>query len=643
MPPEDRSKIEELKKSLYSRNAPDIRTKRRLRFNPVEQQEVPTDWQHPEVKPEEAKLNPEYQHKTMAFTTKLFIGSLIFFVVAVGIGAFLISNGENIISANNIDITVNGPVSIAGGEPVVFDVQVANKNNITLEAVDLDVDFPPGTVDPNNRAKELKEFRETVEDIRPGAVGQKRITAIMYGEENTKRQVKVTVTYRVAGSNAVFKKTKDYEVLLSSSPLSLAVTGFKEVTAGQEFELQVTLTSNSSNVMKNLLLRTEYPFGYTLTSTDIKAEGNRSIWKVGDIPPHGKKTLKFKGRLEGQDGEARVFRFSAGAQSASSAVVIGTEYIATTKEISIQKPFISTGITFEGENATGEYNGVFNTPVRTSLAWFNNLPTAVIDGELSVKLSGNAFDKNSVSPGEGYYKSAENSISWNKITTEKLTSIGAGENGSVTFGFTPRNFTTPSRRVTNPTVTVELEVSGKRLSENNVPETVRTSARRTIKISSDLALGSQITRAGAFENTGPIPPKAEQPTTYTVTWTVDNTVNTVSGAEIVSQLPAYMKWTGKISPTTEDITFNNNNNQIVWKVGNVNTFTAGTTGTRKVSFQVSFTPSVAQVGQVPVLVQPSTLVGYDDFTGAKFTLQAQALTTKFNDQNFMSGQEVVAR
>lgn len=643
MTPAERSKIEELKKSLYSRTAPDIKQKRHVHFSSNEPTEVPTDWQHPPENDEEVKLNSEYQERKGSFFTKLLVGSLIFFIVAMSIGAYLILNGTNTISANNIVINVNGPVTVAGGDPVTFDIQVGNKNNIKLEAVDLAVDFPVGSVSAEDRSKELKQFRETMNDIEPGGVGQKRVSAVIYGEENSKKQVLITVSYKVAGSNAVFKKQKNYEVLISSSPLTISVDSFKEVTAGQEFNFEVTLASNSSDVIKNLLLRVEYPFGFTLTSTETKAEGNVSLWRVGDIPPHSKKTIKFRGQLEGQDGEVRAFRISAGAQSVKNPGTIGTEYVAALQEINIKKPFMSTSIAFGSDTNTGDHIGSFNASIPVTVSWFNNLPTAINDGEITIKLSGNAFDKTSVQPGQGYYRSADNEIVWNKQTTPALGRIGAGENGSLTFNFTPRNFSTPSRQISSPTVTVEVNVRGKRLSESNVQEDIVTSAKRVVKIPSSLTLASRITRSvGPFENTGPVPPKADKQTTYTITWTVDNTVNTVSGAEVRALLPVYVKWLNKVSPAGEDITYNSNNGLVAWRVGNVDAFTSQNNRRRQVSFQVALEPSLSQVGQVPFIVQDTTLVGLDDFTGVQLTNTQPALTTNFStDPAYRDGNDIV--
>jgi hypothetical protein len=80
VPPSDKSYIDELKKSLYSRSVPSVQTRRKVRFDGGNE-EVKTDWEHP---PEEEKkpvvLNTEYKNKSMSFFTKLFffIFGLIF-------------------------------------------------------------------------------------------------------------------------------------------------------------------------------------------------------------------------------------------------------------------------------------------------------------------------------------------------------------------------------------------------------------------------------------------------------------------------------------------------------------------------------------------------------------------------------------
>ena len=83
---DDQNKIGELNKSLYSRNTPDIRTKRRLRLHESEV-EVKTDWDHPkeEVTLPSNLLNEKYKDSNMSFFTKILLVSIVFFLASLGI------------------------------------------------------------------------------------------------------------------------------------------------------------------------------------------------------------------------------------------------------------------------------------------------------------------------------------------------------------------------------------------------------------------------------------------------------------------------------------------------------------------------------------------------------------------------------
>lgn len=643
------SKIEDIKKGLYSRSAPDIRAKRRLHFR-EKTFDVKSDWENSPERAaldntEPVELNEEYVDHSMSFFTKLLIGSALFFAIAVGIGAYLVFNGSNIVSANNVDIEVSGPVSVAGGDILPLDIQVSNKNNIKLEVVDLTVDFPEGTANPDKITEEMKTFRQTLDDIEPGGVSQKTVQAVVFGEENSKKQITVKVDYRVKGSNALFYKEKIYEVLVTSSPIQLTVDSYKEVNSGQQFDLTVSLVSNSQQVLKNLVLKGTYPAGFSFISSNVKPVGDNGTWKIGDLPSKGKKTITIKGKLEGQDDEDRVFRFVAGAASAKNDKFIGTQYITAAQSLTIKKPFISVNVSLDNDSGTGEYNAQFNSPVRIQVEWFNNLPTSVIDSEIHVKLSGSAYDKASVSPDQGYFQSVNNEIVWNKVTTPGLASIDAGGGGKVTFTVTPRDLGNPSRPIQNPDLSLSVSVQGKRNSETNVPEAIASSATRHIRVASTVALSGRVVRSsGPFVNTGTVPPASEKATTYTIFWTVYNASNNVSNAQVKAKLPPYVKWVNAVNPTTEDVTYNSVDGQITWNIGNLRPYTGSGAQKKEVAFQVSFEPGVDQIGKAPQLVGSVVLNAIDDFTGITLTSIQDELNTRYStDPVFKDGDEVVVQ
>jgi hypothetical protein len=96
-------------------------------------------------------------------------------------------------------------------------------------------------------------------------------------------------------------------------------------------------------------------------------------------------------------------------------------------------------------------------------------------------------------------------------------------------------------------------------------------------------------------------------TTYTVTWTVTNPLNNLTGATVVATLPPYMKWLNNVSPDSEKVSYDSNTNQITWNVGNVSSGAGSISPAREVSFQVSILPSVSQIGSTPDLIEQATV------------------------------------
>jgi hypothetical protein len=645
-PDQDKNRIEELKKSLYSRNAPDVRTRRKLRFTD-KPATVPTDWEHPsEGENEPVVLNTEYQDRHhMSFFTKLLIASAVFCVLAVSIGAFIFFNGANLISANNIDIQITGPVSIAGGEPVTFDITAKNNNNVDLQVVDMNVEFPAGTTDPDNPAQTLSTYRSLIGDMSAGSSAHKTIRAIMFGEENLQKEILVSLTYSIKGSTAVFTKTQTYDVLISSSPINVTVSSFKEITSGQEFDLKVDLKSNSEQTLKNVLLKASYPFGYNFISSNLPPLADNATWRIGDIPAGAKKSIVIHGSLSGEDSDVRAFHFTVGAQSTKDPKSIATQYSVVEQDMTIQKPFISLNIAIENDSTSVNHVGKFGEPQRVEITWFNNLPNAVSNVEIKAKLAGSAYDKNMVTADQGFFNSSSDEIVWNEQTNRDLASMPAGASGKVSFTITPSDKGSASNPVVNPTITIVANVSGNRTQESHVPQALAGAVTRAIRVSSNVNLSGRVVRTvGPFPNTGPIPPKAEQATTYTVIWDVDNTSSTVGNAQVTALLPAYVKWLSVVSPSSEDVSYDSHTGQITWNIGNVSTYTLTSSHRRELAFQISLTPSVSQVGQSPILVNQTTLSAQDTFTGAQLKSSQDTLTTRFStDPAYQNSQETVVR
>ena len=567
-----------------------------------------------------------------SFPLKILFGSIVFFILALCVVAYKFLGGGNIVSSDNIQVTVQAPISVAGGEVMPFEIDIKNNNNTTLSGADLGVVFPSGAKEALDTSLQAKNVQSFIGDILPGQTVKKNLSVALFGSENEKKDINLTLEYKVAGSNSLFNKTKAFSVLISSSPVNIVVTGPAEVNTNQLVNYSVDVTSNSPTVAKDLLLRVEYPFGFAFTRSDPNTFSKNNSWLLGDLAPGEKRTIKFSGTLSGQEGEERGFNFSIGSQSKTDTSVIGVPFASSFSSVTIRRPFVSADISLNGDNGL-EYVSTAGSKVEALINWQNNLAYEVSDVSIVVKLSGNSLNKSAVQADGGLYRSIDNTIIFNKTTDSALASLSPGQTGASKFTFSSFGIgTVTGASLVNPTIVLDISVSGQRVNYQGNQGDILFSDSRKVKITANPQLSAKaLYNIGPFQNSGPIPPVAEKETTYTITWTVTNPLNNLSGASVSATLPPYMKWLGAVSPDREKVSYDQGTGLVTWNVGNVLAGAGTVNPAKEVSFQVSFLPSVDQIGSVPNLIGDASLTARDSFTltdvGDSFTALNTRLTS----------------
>lgn len=651
MPPQspsehDKEKIERLRRAMYSRSLSQRLKDRERRALGQSGEIVGEDF----VEPAEEIASTVIAPRMIGFTRKalwwLLGASIIFFLGAVSFFGyyFLIGGGSLAAAPGNIGISVAGPPQIEGGTPTELQVIVQNRNKVSLELADLIVTYPEGTRSPTDFVTDLPSQRISLGTIEPGGTRQGTVSAVFAGHEGEHADVKVELEYRIQGSSAIFVTATGYDVVFSSSALSLAVDGNTETISGQPVELVVSISSNANAPVRDVLLSAQYPFGFKFSSAS-PAPLTNGVWEIGDLSPGQKRTVTIRGTLAGEQGDDRVFHFSAGTRTSEATSVIETSLAANTFPISISKPFLGLSVSVGG--AAG--SNVTVSPgdnVVVSIAWQNNLPTAVTDAVIVAKLSGIVIDGATVHTIDGFYRSSDEIMIWDKTTSGgKLANLTPGARGSVGFSFQmPKG--EALKDIVNPRLNLSINAAGKRISETGVPENLQASASQKITLASELGFTAQgLYYANPFGSVGPMPPKAGSETTYAMVFTVTNTTNRISGAKVTAHLPPYVRWVGIYSPSSENISFNQNDGTVTWNLGTVEPG-AGLQGVspRQAAIAIGFTPSTSQIGQEPPLLQSISFSGTDEATNAPITRTVKNVTTNIQgDPGFSSANSTVVK
>jgi hypothetical protein len=581
-----------------------------------------------------------------SFFKKFFIASGIFFVVAIVIGAYLFFAGGRSVSAENVSINILGNAFTHGGEALPLSLEIGNKNATPLELTDLIIEYPKSGTNLTDDPSDIARLRQSIGTIPAGAIQNHKVELTLYGKEGTTKQIKFTLEFHVPGSNATFQQQKLFAVNINSAPISLTVDAPNSSTAGQEYNAVITVAANTTKAIPNMVVHVDYPTGFKFIRATPAPTYLSNVWSIGTVEPGKPIDIKITGTMAGEDGEERSFRIYTGEQAKSDKNQIAIVYQSALHTVDLVRPFIEADLVVNGQR-TDEVVISPRSPISVEIPWANNMPVSVLDAEITATVTGDLIDRSTISPQGGFFNSAENKIVWNRDTDETFGTLEPGEHGSVGFTFSTYSLYRNNQLANKPTVTISVSISGKQPQEGNFLQTVDSFKNTTAKLTTDFAFsGEAYYKNGPFVNTGPLPPKADQKTTYTIRWALTSSANDVKNVVVKGSLPAYVHFLGNISPESEDISLDPITGEIIWNAGTVTRGSGLTTESepRYVYFQVELAPSITQIGDTPNLVLETKATGVDSFTGFPLSGTLRELTTRiFNDAGYQQGYDQVGQ
>lgn len=614
-------KIEELKNKIYSKTET-LKKKARTHIH-EDVKDVPSAWKDEEGPTATPKKKKRNLLQSSMFR-KLFFGALTFFVLSIGFGVYMFFGGSNTVSADNIDITVLGNAFANGGEELPLQIQITNRNNVPLEYTDLLIEYQRGA----GLGEDIHRERIGVGTISAGAVIKQLLNVTLFGQQGTTRDIAITLEYRVPGSNAIFVKQKAYTVNISSAPVSLLVTGPENSGSNQNLSFTIRTNLNTPEPVENMMVVVEYPRGFDFKSATPAPTYGDNIWVLGDLAPGNEKEIKIDGVIVAQPTEQRAFNVYVGQQKDVNEREMGVQFNSQSYVVAIQKPLLDTKITVNGNDAAEVVVGA-PANIQGKIEWRNTTGQRLTDVEIVAELEGPLINFSSVTTA-GFFESATNKIIWNRQNLPAFADIKPGQSGTLVFGFQ----TLPPTNGSSSAINLSMKVRDPEHVNSFLD--IKNFDRQVLRVATNLQMvGHALYHSGVFQNTGPLPPTPGQPTTYTISWSLANSLNDISGAEVRAKLPIYVDYVGSTSPGSESVTYNQTTKEIVWNIGTIKKGTGSNLPPKTLQFQVRLNPSATQIGTSPFLVQNITYKGTDVASNALLTGNIPNITTTLvNDLNY---------
>ncbi|HWU24259.1 MAG TPA: hypothetical protein VN086_00725, partial [Candidatus Paceibacterota bacterium] len=512
-------------------------------------------------------------------------------------------------------------IGIASGDTVSLVVTIHNGNPAALTDASFNADLPDGTRTGDGSDASFTQYNDVLGPVPAGADVTRTIQVKLFGEAGQVLSIPMKVQYHTAGSNALYQSQYTYTVTISSSPISVQVQTLSQTPSGQSFALTVIVRSNASAPVQDVALTASYPSGFSVQSATPAPSGT-NFFSLGTLNPGEQKTVQIRGILVGQDNDQRVFRFDAGSVNSDGTNTLGNTYAEGLANVALTHPFLNVAIALNNDPS----EPVIAHPgdaVNALVNWKNTLTTTLANASIHVAFSGNALAPNSVTAGNGFYRSTDSTVIFDNTTNPGLASLPAGSTGVGSFGFSVKPATALTG-VQNPTVTMTVSVAGLQSTQGGSAQSVTSTLTRTLKVGTVVDVSSTLAHATGGAN-GPTPPKAGTETLYSVTLTAKNTINSVGAAKEIFTLPTYVRFTGQADPS---ITYNPDTHTVTWAIGDLSSG-----GTATGHFQIGFTPSTSQHNSSPVLVSDQSFTGFDRFTQQQVAATAPALTSELPGQS----------
>jgi len=553
--------------------------------------------------------------------------SIAFFVLTAAVSSVYLFFGANQISAKNISLNLSAPFTVAAGEKLAMQVSVANQNSVAVEAAMLIINYPSGTKTADADANDLYESRIPIDTIDPGEAVNIPVNAVLFGEENEEKEIKVSVEYRVVGSNGTFFKELDpVKIKINSSPLVLRINAIEKVSSGQEIEVKITVQSNAQTVQKNVLIAAVYPNSFSFLQSDPEPAYGQNEWLLAEILPESSQEITLRGRVNGNADEQAEIHFSAGTPRTDNQFMMGSVLTKTKTSYVIEHPFIDVRVAIN-RDTDSEAVIAAGTDAEVIVSVTNTLNETVYDMRVEVSPKGNLIRDSLLNVPTGFYDTNSKTIRYEVSGMPNLAEVKPGETREFIFSVKPdTNQTTAS-------FDISTNVFARRVSEAGAAEEMVGTTVASAKYSSEITARSQV----GYSN-GPVPPVADQVTTYTLTFEAEAGANDLTNGVLTTTFPQYVTWLN-LYEGEGTVEFNPVAKQLRWNIGTMEAKTS-----KQLEVQVSLLPSVTQVGKTPGIVSTQEFRATDRFTNAGLKTTAKDLTTELSGEaGFAEGNGVVQK
>jgi len=528
---------------------------------------------------------------------------------------------SNFYSRETLKLEILGPSEIDAGASFEYIVKYKNNGTVRLEEPRLVFEYPKYSIVENNVLRIEKEL----EDIYPGEEKTYTFKVRLLGQENEARTAKASLTYRPKNLKARYESKTTFTTIIKSVPLTFRFDLPSKIESGKEFIFSLNYFSNVDYPLNNLRIKIEYPSDFEFIASVPKSL-EKVEWELSPLNRAEGGRIEIQGKIRGEIGQQKIFQAEFGSWQEGEFVLLKEVF----KGVEIIKPalYITQQI-----NGNPEYVASPGDLLHYEIFFKNIGEEPLTDLSLLVSLTGESFDLKSLQVPRGDYNPGDNSILWDWRRLGGLQFLDVREESKVEFWVKLKD----SWQITSSEGKEKIKT---RVYLSQAVEEFETKINSRLELSQKGYFEEEV-----FGNSGPIPPRVGQTTTYTIIWQVKNFYNDVADVKVKAKLGDNVRLTGNIFPQEETsrFTFDLASKEIIWDIGELKVGRGVLNPAPNIAFQVAFTPNAALRGQTPEIIKEVEITGEDNWTKETIKSTASNINTTLPDDSTITQEKGIVQ
>ncbi len=512
----------------------------------------------------------------------------------------------------------------ASGEEIEYKVIVENRNNFNLTDSKLSFFYP----EDSTPLRDGEPLDSLLANLDLGTFEQRSekeflFKAIITGEKGENKKAKAVLTYSPSNFRSVFQKTEEAITTISRVSVSVSLSAPPNILSGQTVTVFVDLRNETEKDLQDLQLALSYPEGFIFKKAMPSPNERNGIFNIASIKAGEGVRVSVEGEISGFEKEGKTF-------SAVLRKKTGDQFFDLQKSevlLTISSPLIRSEVLI---NDSKSFAAKAGDRLKYTIKFSNDSNYNFSALELRAALDGQMFDFATLKTNDGFFDQNSRTILWNAAASDDLGNLPPRGSGEVSFEVNVKqDFPKTFGKSYSLKVTSLIQIS-------SVPpdfdlDKVTSSAEMMVKVGSKVSFTAKaFYNDQAVQNSGPVPPRVGQKTTYTIHWKIVNEGNDLTNARVESFLPPGVSWENefKLTPSQSQIRYDPSLGRVSWLITTVPAGTGAVSNVFEAIFQIGITPSINQVGQAPEITKESSFEATDNFTKEKINLSQPAINTQ---------------